>query len=168
VQFPWQSQPHCVIKIEITTDEAVLLPPRSLPLLHPYGEGLSCLLLCYSLEEVVAEKLRTPLQAQKRADEGRWLRNCARDYYDLWCLTSPGRASVSQNVVGTILRQKLSARGVDFRSPDDFFPSAVLTEAERQWRSSLADLVGYLPEFATAIGELRHHISNILAGLDGS
>jgi uncharacterized protein len=164
VQFPWQSQPHCIIKIEITTDEAILLPPRSLPLLHPYAEDLSCLLVCYSLEEMVAEKLRTPLQAQKRADEGRWLRNCARDYYDLWYLTSPGRALVDQNVVATILRQKAAARDVDFHRPDDFFPPAVLVEAERQWRSSLADLVAALPDFEAVIGELEGWMPGVLTG----
>jgi hypothetical protein len=54
-----------------------------------------------------------------------------------------------------------------FDGLEDFFPSVVVTEAERQWRSSLADLVRFLPEFKIATTELRERIPSILAGLDG-
>jgi uncharacterized protein len=84
VQFPWHPTPLCSIKVEITTDEPLLLPAVDRPLQHGYEEELSTTLRCYSLEEIVAEKLRTMLQVEKRLEEGKWLRNCARDYYDLW------------------------------------------------------------------------------------
>ena len=78
IQFPWHRSPQRSIKIEITVDEPVALEPEIHPLLHPYGEALEVHLPVYRLEEIVAEKLRTPLQAQKRVDEGSWARNCAR------------------------------------------------------------------------------------------
>jgi predicted nucleotidyltransferase component of viral defense system len=167
IQFPWHSRPMCTIKVEITTDEPVLLPAAHRPLLHAYEEHLDAILVCYSVEEVVAEKLRTPLQALKRVNEGKWVRNCARDYYDLWCLTSMSGAGLSSAGVAGILRQKCSARDVTFGGLKDFFPGVVVTEAERQWRSSLADLVRSLPEFKTVIAELHERIPGILAALDG-
>jgi predicted nucleotidyltransferase component of viral defense system len=166
IQYPWHSQPMCTIKIEITTDEPVLLPTASRPLLHAYEEQLDASLACYSVEEIVTEKLRTPLQALKRVNEGKWLRNCARDYYDLWYLTSVDSASFDSKAVDRILRQKCSTRQAVFCRLDDFFPSVVVTEAERQWRSSLADLVRDLPDFKLVIAELRERIPTIVIGLD--
>jgi predicted nucleotidyltransferase component of viral defense system len=162
MQYPWHARPMCTLKVEITTDEPVLLPPSHRLLLHAYEEQLDAELVCYSLEEIVAEKLRTPLQASKRADEGKWLRNCARDYYDLWYLTSMDAAKVDSSVVGSILRRKCFVRDVTYSGLEDFFPSIVVAEAERQWRSSLADLVRFLPEFKTVIAELRERLARML------
>jgi uncharacterized protein len=167
LQFPWHSRPMCTIKVEITTDEPVLLPAVDRPLLHAYGEELDAILVCYSLEEVVAEKLRTPLQASKRVNEGKWVRNCARDYYDLWRLSSMDGAGLSSAAVAGILRQKCSSRDVTFGRLEDFFPGVVVAEAGRQWHSNLADLVRSLPEFGTVIAELREWIPTILTVLDG-
>jgi predicted nucleotidyltransferase component of viral defense system len=168
IQYPWHSRPMCTVKVEISTDEPVLLPAACRPLLHAYEEPLEVGLVCYSVEEIVAEKLRTPIQALKRVNEGRWLRNCARDYYDLWYLTSMNTVGFNSGAVGGVLRQKCSARDVVFSGLEDFFPSLVVTEAERQWRSSLGDLVRFLPEFKTVITELRERIASILAELDGA
>jgi uncharacterized protein len=155
LRFPWQSTPMCSMKMEITMDEPVLLPTTRRPLLHDYGESLPELLRCYSLEEVVAEKLRTMRQTLKRLEEGRWLRNCARDYYDLWRLCVGSDVSVDLTEVARILPEKLSVRDVDAQSPEDFFPSAVVEGARRQWGSSLENLVRPLPEFDAALQDLR-------------
>ncbi len=125
-------------------------------------------LLCYSLEEILAEKLRTPLQALRRASEGRWLRNCARDYYDLWFLTWASPIALDADAVGSILREKCAAREVTYRDVEDFFPPLVVTETERQWRSSLGDLVRSLPSFGSAITELKPRVRPILKSLHES
>jgi predicted nucleotidyltransferase component of viral defense system len=155
VQFPWQPSPLCSIKVEITTDEPLLLPAADRALLHGYAEDLTATLRCYSLEEIVAEKLRTMLQAEKRLEEGKWLRNCARDYYDLWRLCASPDVVVDYAEVGSILPAKLAVRGVQAATVDDFFPARVVEGASRQWGSSLATLVRPLPEFEAALDELK-------------
>ena len=145
----------CSIKMEVTADEPVILPAADRPLLHGYGEDLATTLRCYSLEEIVAEKLRTMRQALRRLEAGRWSRNCARDYYDLWRLCVDPDVAVDLTRVATILPEKLAVRGVEARSVDDFFPPAVVAEARRQWQSSLGNLVRPLPKFDVAIAELR-------------
>ncbi len=50
VQFPWQQSPLCRIKLEITHDEPVILPPDSRPLIHGYGESLPIDVRSYCLE----------------------------------------------------------------------------------------------------------------------
>jgi len=95
------------------------------------------------------------LQAEKRLEEGRWLRNCARDYYDLWRLCASPEVVVDYAEVGSILPAKLAVRGVQAATVDDFFPARVVEGAARQWGSSLAALVRPLPEFEAALDELK-------------
>ena len=64
IQFPWQRNPLIMIKIEITFDEPMILDRQERLLVHGYEEGLEAVLRCYSLEEILAEKLRAVLQAQ--------------------------------------------------------------------------------------------------------
>lgn len=155
VRFPWHPSALCSIKIEITTDEPLLLPATDRALLHGYAEDLTTTLRCYSLEEIVAEKLRTMLQAEKRLKEGRWLRNCARDYYDLWRLCASPDVVIDYAEVGSVLPAKLAVRGVQATTVDDFFPPRVVEGASRQWGSSLGMLVRPLPEFEAALDELK-------------
>jgi hypothetical protein len=78
VRFPWQSQSLCSLKIEVTTDEPLLSDVVERSLIHGYDEELECTLLCYSLEEIVAEKLRATLQMQARLAARGWARPRSR------------------------------------------------------------------------------------------
>lgn len=84
IKFPWQPTPLCRIKIEITHDEPVILPPEYRTILHGYQERLDCQIACYSIEEIIAEKLRALLQTHQKLVVRGWNRPRARDYYDLW------------------------------------------------------------------------------------
>ena len=162
IQFPWHRSLPRSIKVEVTVDEPLALAPETRPLLHPYGEALTTDLPVYRLEEIVAEKLRTPLQAQKRVDEGSWARNCARDYYDLWYLFQLGE-DVDLGTALKILPQKCAVRNVSYDDVEDFFPPLIVSEAKRQWETSLADLVRPLPSFETVIAGLRASLQTLLA-----
>jgi predicted nucleotidyltransferase component of viral defense system len=164
IQFPWQRSPQRSIKIEITVDETLALAAEPRALLHCYGESLAVDLPSYRLEEIVAEKLRTPLQAKKRMDEGKWARNCARDYYDLWYLFGLDKGVFGRQKVLDVLPQKCAVRGVTFQSAEDFFPPLVVSEAQRQWETSLADLVRPLPKFELVISGLHESLGRLLAG----
>ena len=58
LKFPWQPTPLCRIKVEVTHDEPVILTPIKKPILHDYQELIECIVACYPIEEVIAEKLR--------------------------------------------------------------------------------------------------------------
>jgi predicted nucleotidyltransferase component of viral defense system len=163
LRFPWHREVVRSIKIEVTVDEPVLLGTVARPLLHDYGEPLTSELQVYRLGEILAEKLRTPLQAQKRANEGKWTRNCARDYHDLWYLLRSAEAGDLAAAVD-ILPRKCAVRQVSYSRVDDFFPPLIVSEAERQWTTSLADLVRTLPQFTDAISDLRTDLNRLLSG----
>lgn len=163
LQFPWHRAVTRSIKVEVTVDEPVVLGSMARPLIHDYDEPLATELQVYRLGEIVAEKLRTLLQARKRADEGRWTRNCARDYYDLWYLFHHVDAV---DIAGAleILPRKCAVRQVTFTGVEDFFPALIVSEAERQWTTSLADLVRPLPRFSDAMAELRAALDLLFSG----
>ena len=52
-------------------DEIVLLPAEQLQVIHEYGEPLDAEVKVYSLEEIVAEKLRALLQQVRNVREER-------------------------------------------------------------------------------------------------
>src|SRR5699024_8760890 len=72
----WQTK----IKLEIITDEVVLMPIENRQIYHPYSDVLTgnskC--YCYHISEVVSEKLRALKQRSYTAP---------RDFYDLYYLT---------------------------------------------------------------------------------
>jgi hypothetical protein len=161
-RFPWQRDALCRIKIEVTADEPVLLPPERRPLLHGYSEVLQCSISCYALEEIVAEKLRTLLQTHQRLATRGWNRPRARDYYDLWRILRDRAAELRADVIPDLLRRKAEHRRVMWSSLEDFFTPELVSEAKRSWNSSLGPFVAELPECKTTLAELRRMLAPIV------
>jgi len=66
--------------VEIATDEKLLKLPVRLSVFHDYGEPFEGEVSVYSLEEIVAEKLRAILQHLRALERRGWVRSRARDY----------------------------------------------------------------------------------------
>ena len=60
------------------------LAGRGTSYIHDYEESLEAKVRTYSLEEIIAEKLRAVLQQTRTLRERGWTRSRARDYYDIW------------------------------------------------------------------------------------
>jgi predicted nucleotidyltransferase component of viral defense system len=136
VQFPGQRQSLCRLKVEITLDEPVLLPPAQRPLLHGFEEDLHATLRVYALAEIVAEKLRALLQSRLRLQARGWgASRVCRDYYDLWSILR--RENLAGEDIPALTRQKCALRAVDFSSPQDFLAADLLTVARREWQTQL-------------------------------
>lgn len=160
VRFPTQSDALCRLKIEITRDELIVLPPTSRPLLHSYPEELTVSLWCYPLKEIVAEKLRALLQSHARLQSRGWgaARVC-RDYYDLWQilrLNEMGREGLPSLVL-----QKCQHRGVDFTAPDAFFAPELRDLAHAEWDRLLRPFVPHCPTAQQVLDELPPLVFNL-------
>lgn len=162
VKFPWQPTPLCRIKIEITHDEPVILAPEYKPILHGYEEQIDCLVACYHIEEIVAEKLRALLQTHKKLVARGWNRPRARDYYDLWCILKNYSSSVDTNRLIEMLDKKCKHRDVSYQSTDDFFTVELMKEAHQHWQSTLGVLVRGLPDCGHVLDETRLLIQKII------
>ena len=134
-RFPWQSRLQTRITIEITMDELVLLTTEGRHVIHGYGEPLNAEVKVYSLEEIVAEKLRALLQQAEMFKRRGWSRSRARDYYDLWRVLGTYKDLMDLASFDSLLREKCAVRDVSFTGPDDFFPEPMLAYVGETWSS---------------------------------
>ena len=116
----------------------------------------------YSLEEVVAEKLRAILQQLDQLESRGWVRTRARDFYDLWSVLGTYQEELDLTDFGDRLREKCQLRQVDFAGPEDFFDPRVVDNVLLEWESSLEPLVRGLSSFATVQDELRPQVEALL------
>ena len=161
-RFPWHSRLQTRVMIEVTVDERVLLPAEKRQVIHEYGEPLDAEVKVYSLEEIVAEKLRALLQQAEMFERRGWSRSRARDYYDLWRVL--GTYGDQMDLVGfdSLLREKCAIRGVGFTRPEDFFHNAMLAYVEETWEQWLGPLVPGLPSFDTVISGLQPQVAELI------
>jgi hypothetical protein len=162
-RFPWHRRPQTNVMVEIATDENLLKPPARRSVLHDYGEPFELQVPVYSLEEIVAEKLRAILQHLRALEHRGWVRSRARDYYDLWRVLGTYGDRLDVSDFPTFLREKCATRGVTFSGPDSFFPEAMLAVVEKTWKQWLGPLVPNLPPYKTVIEALRPQVTALLA-----
>ena len=161
-QLPWHPLPDIPIKVEITADEQIIWPAEWRRVIHDYGEPLEAELLVYSPTEVVAEKLRASRQQLLRLENRGWMRNRARDYYDLWRVLGNYWDRLDLVDFRARLHDKCRLRDVDFGGPEDFFDQRIVDDVEQGWENSLGPLLVDLPAFSTVMGELRPQVEALL------
>ncbi len=160
VQFPDQRQPLCRLKVEITIDEAILLPPENRPVLHDFEEDFHTQVSVYALDEIAVEKLRALLQSKARLSARGWgASRVCRDYYDLWNLLQlPG--IISPELI-TLLERKCAVRGISFETADDFVSEDLFAVARSEWQQQL---LPFVPE-APPASELLEHIQTLILSI---
>ena len=160
--YPWQSQPYTRVRIEITLDEPILWPVEDRVIIHDYEEPLEAVIQTYSLEEIIAEKLRAILQQTRALRERGWARSRARDYYDIWRILRNYRSQLALTDFASMLNEKCVVRDVGYSSPEDFFSQEMLSYVAVRWSDSLGPLVEDLPDYETVIKELRPEVGRML------
>jgi predicted nucleotidyltransferase component of viral defense system len=139
--------------LDITLDEPVLLPPQRRPtVIDLFGE-LRPYVLCYSLEEILAEKLRSILQRGK-----------ARDYYDVWRLLREKADAFDWATTRQVLGRKCEHKQLPEPSPEAFLSPAILQEAAAYWSQDLIGQVpsGNLPAWDAVTAELQQLLADLL------
>ena len=162
-RLPWQSHPQTRVMIEVTVDEPVLRPIQRREVIHEHGEPLEAEVQVYSLEEVIAEKLRAILQQADMFERRGWSRSRARDYYDLWRVLGTYREQMDLTDFRSLVHRKCALRGVDFEGPEDFFHSRMLAYVGDTWVQWLGPLVPGLPSFETVISGLRPQVETLVS-----
>ena len=161
-RLPWHRGLDTPVKVEITIDEPILWPVARREVMHEYGEPLQIEMTTYSLEEVVAEKLRAILQQLDQLGSRGWMRTRARDFYDLWSVLGRYGEALDRTDFGDRLREKCRLRDVDFAGTEDFFDLRMIASVQLEWERSLGPLVRGLPSFETVLGELRPQVDDLL------
>ena len=128
----WGGPPRAV-KLDVTRAEIVALPAVEKPIIHPYSDGNlfeGNHISCYSLEEIVAEKMRA-IAGQRRFA-------VSRDIYDIYQILTLG---VDMDRVYEVLPQKFIAKELDSRQFDVRLLEKRRKEYERDWNNRLNYLI---------------------------
>lgn len=136
------------IKLDISNNEFVIHASNSLPLKEKlYSDVGEFKVNCYSLQEIMVEKMRALFQRGK-----------TRDYYDIWrILKEPVLKKQLMLDIGDLrklLKEKCDKSKVPYE-PELMFSSPQVEETGKHWKDSLERLVVDLPEFSTVIIDLQ-------------
>ena len=134
------------IKVDISRSELMVFEPVYQNVFLGYSDLEEHQLQCYSLEEVLIEKLRSVMQRMQ-----------ARDFYDIWYLTEVFGLEI--DFLGNEFIAKAEFKGLD---PVEFHVKLEqrLPQYQGRWQRSLVDQIHDLPEFNQVEREVMRHLRN--------
>jgi uncharacterized protein len=135
------------VKVDISRSEKLEFDPVLKPVFTCYSDLDEYQLLCYQLEEVLIEKMRSVMQRMQ-----------PRDFYDLWyllqqnemdinfCLNEFVKKCLSKNINSNDFPKKLSKRMPQYKG---------------RWKESLGNQIQNLPDFDRAEREVQTHLRKV-------
>ncbi len=135
------------LKVDISRSEQLVFDPILQNTFLAYSDQEEHLLLCYPLEEVLIEKLRSVMQRMQ-----------ARDFYDIWYLLVIYKMDVGFYL--TEFRTKCESKAID---PADFHNKLEkrLPQYKGRWVSSMADQIQDLPDFEQVEREVMRELRRL-------
>ncbi len=133
------------IKLDLTTDEVLVLDPVAREVHHPYSdlpdEGIQ--IRCYCFEEVFAEKIRALAERER-----------PRDLYDVIHLYRHDGLKPDQTLILRALEKKCEFKEMPVPKMETFRNRPEREELEAEWENMLAHQLPALPPFAQFWKEL--------------
>lgn len=136
------------IKVDISKAEVLVFESiQAFPFLG-YSDLSPHQLQCYSLEEILVEKLRSVMQRMQ-----------ARDLYDIWYLLEVHNMNVNDLI--SEFRIKCESKGIN---PLNFHTKLEqrLPQYKGRWESSLSDQIHNLHDFDQVARETRRHLRRFM------
>ena len=142
---PLNTPNYARIKLDITIDEEVVCEPEARNIENLYSDELPFpgTVLCYSLTEVFAEKIRAMCD-----------RALPRDLYDVVTLFRDEESRPSPSVLRSVYERKCESKGLPIFNVDDMLSSDSEGEMRRRWRAMLEHQLPDLPPFSEYWEEL--------------
>jgi predicted nucleotidyltransferase component of viral defense system len=147
------------IKIEIILYEEMVFSPVTKRVHHEYSDNLSEMIAsgipCYSIQEVLAEKLRALIQRSYTAP---------RDFYDIWYL-SRNVEGLNWNEIKTAFHQKMIFKGIEFFGIDQMINDENDKRLEPAWKNSLGHQIpgNHFPEYEGVRDEIKELLKAFLS-----
>lgn len=120
------------IKIEIILYEKIIFHTEQKPLYHLYSDKLSktteASIPCYSIQEILAEKLRSLIQRSYTAP---------RDYYDIWYLFR-NMPDLNWDEIVQAFHKKMKFKNLEFTGIDQMINEENDKQLLAAWNNSLA------------------------------
>lgn len=135
------------VKVDISKNEKLEFKPIMKTVLLGYSDLAEHPLLCYPLEEVLVEKMRTLMQRMQ-----------ARDFYDIWYLFEVH--GMDANFYLKEFANKCTSKKLN---PSDFPKKLAerLPQYKGRWESSLSEQIKDLPGFDKVEREVQRHLKKL-------
>jgi predicted nucleotidyltransferase component of viral defense system len=132
------------VKVDISRSEELVFDPVTKSAIINYSDLPDYQLLCYPLEEVLVEKLRSTIQRLQ-----------PRDYYDIWYLLEIHGMEIDFFIPEFI--RKCESKGID---PSSFYESMEkrLPQYKGRWAKSMTDQIQELPPFEQVEREMNRQL----------
>lgn len=135
------------VKVDISRSEKLEFEPISKPVLIEYTDLKKHQLLCYPLDEVLVEKMRSVMQRMQ-----------ARDFYDIWYLLEEHEMDI--NFYLNEFKKKCASKNINSA---DFSKKLGerLPQYKGRWQSSMSEQIKKLPDFEQVEREVLRHIKKM-------
>ena len=136
------------VKVDIARSEQLSFDPANKPVILGYSDQENHQLLCYTLEEVLIEKLRSVMQRMQ-----------ARDFYDIWYLLE------TQNIDVEYLTKEFQEKCLSKELNPENFRNKLnqrLPQYKKLWEKSISDQIHNLPDFLQVEREALRKLKNFL------
>jgi len=132
------------VKVDISRSEKLQFVPIDKTIILTYTDQEEHKLLCYSLEEILVEKIRSIMQRMQ-----------ARDFYDVWFLTEIH--GLKNDFFTNEFVAKCKNKGID---PSEIFTKLKqrLPQYKARWQKSMKDQIKDLPDFEQVEREVMRHL----------
>ena len=135
------------VKIDISRSEQLVFEPVMKDVFIGYSDLEEYKLLCYPLEEVLVEKMRSVMQRMQ-----------ARDFYDIWYLLEEHK----MNADFYLNEFEAKCKSKDLLHTD--FPKKLaerLPQYKGRWQSSMSEQIKDLPDFDQVEREVQRHFKKL-------
>ena len=135
------------VKVDISRSEVLQFEPALQNAYLAYSDQEDHKLLCYPLEEVLVEKLRSIMQRMQ-----------ARDFYDIWYLIEMHEMDLTL-YVGEF-KAKCESKGIDPHRLHEKLNQR-LPQYQGRWKRSMSDQIRDLPDFETVLRGVMRHLKKL-------
>ena len=139
------------VKFDLTNDEVIADNPLPRLINHPYDDQIlpTPEVLCYSINEVLAEKSRALYERRGRA----------RDVYDVVHVSRAFRDFVDPTIARNTLEEKFAFKGLPNPTVNLIIERIDVDLVRTNWNSQLAHQLPVLPDFDQFLDALRGALS---------
>ena len=132
------------IKVDISQDELICNTPEEKQIINTYSDlEEECGILCYSIGELIAEKMRSIMQ-----------RTAPRDIYDLWYMFETEGQDIADHIF--TFQDKAKYKGYNPNELIKLIEQKEKTFA-KHWKNHLANQMTEIPDFNDVWRELGKH-----------
>lgn len=135
------------VKVDISRSEQLVFEPVLKNVFVEYTDLEGHTLLCYSLEEVLVEKMRSVMQRMQ-----------ARDFYDIWYLLEQHGMDIDFYIPE--FQKKCTSKDIDYTK---FITKLAdrLPQYKSRWQSSMNEQIKDLPSFEKVEREVQRHLKKL-------